>query len=152
VDSNPAGTQNFLSYECCVLSFSVHCIGLITRPEDSCLVRCFQWVWYRITLREGHNPLSVRSATEKIKGLYCFEIWSVSDQKNIFVIGNNILKCDKKLFFLNNHIRRNKKYIFELKLQNESFVGNLMCVCYDCLYKVTRIFLMREIIWKRNAF
>jgi hypothetical protein len=37
--SKPAGGKTSVSYECCVLSGTGLCFGLITRPENFC------WVW-----------------------------------------------------------------------------------------------------------
>ena len=42
-----------VSYECCVLSGTGLCVGLITRPEESYRVWCVQWVWSRSPVRVG---------------------------------------------------------------------------------------------------
>jgi len=55
VESNPARTQKFVSYECCVLSCRGLCVGLIICPEESYLMWCFQCVWERFTVREGYE-------------------------------------------------------------------------------------------------
>jgi len=101
--SNSDGTLVFLSYECCVLSSRGFCVGLITRPEESYWVRCFQWVW---------SP-SGRIATGKsMLGIYIF-FWTVISLRSekYFVSGSNILKCDRKLFFLRKFVRK-RRHLF----------------------------------------
>ena len=39
VGSNPSGGRIFVSWECCVLSCRVLCVGLITSPEESYRLR-----------------------------------------------------------------------------------------------------------------
>ena len=62
----PPGTWKFASSECCMLSGSGRCVGLITRPEESYRIRCV-WVWSWSPVRGGHDHASGRSATEKKK-------------------------------------------------------------------------------------
>ena len=41
----PPGSWMFVSCVCCVFSGRSLCIGLVTRPEESCWVWYIQWAW-----------------------------------------------------------------------------------------------------------
>jgi hypothetical protein len=56
------GAWMSLSYENCVLSGTGLCVGLITRPEESCWGWCVQCVWSRSLIRGGKDTESGRSA------------------------------------------------------------------------------------------
>ena len=53
--SNPAGARMSVVCECCVLSDTGLCVGLIPRPEESYRVLCV-WVW-SLCLDHGRGPL-----------------------------------------------------------------------------------------------
>jgi hypothetical protein len=61
VGSKPAGALMPVSCECCVLSGRGHCVGLITRPEESYRSWCV-WVW---SSGGRHCPLWVVAHEEK---------------------------------------------------------------------------------------
>ena len=62
----PPGSWMFVCCVCCVvLSGRGFCIGLVTRPEESCRVWFIQWVWSRSVLMGGHELESGSSATGK---------------------------------------------------------------------------------------
>ena len=74
----PPGAWMFVCCECCVLSSTGHCVGLITRPQESSRVRCV-WVWSWNPVMGGHDPESGRSVTGKF---FCSDTkWTVGNRR-----------------------------------------------------------------------
>jgi hypothetical protein len=63
-----------LSSVCRVLSGRDHCVGLITRPEESYRVWCVQALRSPSPIRGGHDPKWVKAPQKKIVLLNCVSV------------------------------------------------------------------------------